>query len=102
MKITLVLPFLLGFAASQAQTTECGGPTTSSGPSLTIQFTPSMPVQTPPVSTVYGAIMTSYLNVSRNCSSHGVLLTLQVVDCNYVMVQNVDNNPAQTVSDPGV
>lgn len=65
MKISFVLPFLLGLAASQAHTPQCGAPTNNNWPSLTMQFTPSMPIQKAPVSTVYGAIMTSYLNVSR-------------------------------------
>lgn len=68
MKTTLVLPFLMGLSASQAQTTQCGGPTTNDLPALFMQFTDRMPLQTAPVSTVYGAILTSYLNVSRDCA----------------------------------
>lgn len=68
MKTPFVLLFLLGLAAGQAQITQCGGPSTDNVPTLTMQFTDRMLAQTAPVSTVYGAIMTSYLNVSRECS----------------------------------
>lgn len=66
MKSTLALPFLLGLAVSDVPT--CGGsdPTAS----LTMQFTARIPPQIAPTSTVYGAIMTSFLNVSKFVHFH--------------------------------
>lgn len=92
------LSLLLGLAVSEPHA-ECGSSTVGGEPSLTVQFTPRMPVQKAPTSTVYGAIMTSYMNVSKRLSSRSPLMIRQVVDCKYVMVQNVDDNPAQTVSE---
>lgn len=58
----LIVPLLLVKLAASEVPQQCG-PTTSYSSKLTMQFTPSMPTQIPPISTVYGAIMTEYLNV---------------------------------------
>lgn len=94
----VILPlFLAGLVVSQVPQ-QCGL-TTSYISKPTMQFTPSMPTQTPPISTVYGAIMTEYLNVGVQVAMKiAPLIARQVVDCEYVMVENIDNNPPQMVS----
>lgn len=95
MKSSLALPFLLSLAVGDVST--CGGSDLTA--SLTMQFTARIPPQIAPTSTVYGAIMTSFLNVSNIVQfDDGRMLTSQVVDCRYVMVQIVEDNPVQTVS----
>lgn len=65
MKPTFALLFLLGLAACDVPTCSGNEPTAS----LTMQFTARIPPQIAPISTVYGAIMTSFLNVGERTSS---------------------------------
>jgi len=65
MVFTLFIPFLLNFVAGQTNTPQCAALSFQTTPPHTMQFTPSMPTQIPPVSTVYGAILTKHLNVSK-------------------------------------
>lgn len=71
MIIPLFLVLIWGFCASayteRPEITD---------PPLKLQFTPTNPRQTAPTSTVWGAIVTSYLNVSfRECEDTIVWLT---------------------------
>lgn len=70
MVFTFVVPFLLSFVAGQANTPQCAAVSIMSTPTHTVQFTPSLPSQVPPISTVYGAILTKYLNVSKEYTYH--------------------------------
>lgn len=73
MIFTLVIPFLLGFVACQTNTPQCAAPSIMLTPTHTMQFTPSLPAQIAPTSTVYGAVLTKYLNVSRQHIDHSDL-----------------------------
>lgn len=65
MIFTLVISFLLDFVACQTETPQCAAPYLKNTPTHTVQFTPAMPSQTAPTSTVYGAILTKHLNVGN-------------------------------------
>jgi hypothetical protein len=89
--LNLLLVCLASIAQAQLDT-GCGtmfpssttvSPTTIS--SCTLFYTPSMPPQIGPTSTVYATMMTTQFNV---------------VNCNYCQISNVGENPVPTVSSP--
>lgn len=63
MASMLYLLALLGVTLASIKNAHCAA-SANAGPTLTVQFTPHYPKQIPPLSTIYGGIMTSFLNVS--------------------------------------
>lgn len=87
--LKLCLLFLATIARAQT-VPGCSSTSAISGTALpttisacTLFYTPSMPPQIGPTSTVYATMMTTQFNV---------------VNCNYCQISNVDDNPMPTVS----
>lgn len=64
MALNALVLALLGLTLASIRNASCAATPTDAGPTLTVQFTARYPSQIPPMSTVYGGIMTSFLNVS--------------------------------------
>lgn len=74
LKMAVIASILLCFSGLVAAQQACEI-SSSLRPALTMQFTPSMPTQRAPTSTIYGAIMTEYLNVGSTDLLFGLSLT---------------------------
>lgn len=76
MVFAFVVPFLLGSVACQTITPQCAALSPKPTAPHTVQYTAFLPEQIAPTSTIYGAILTKHLNVSRDSMVPGNQLTL--------------------------